>query len=387
MHTSELPGGRVRAPHGTGNYIPALDGWRAVAIMMVVLFHGFLNVVSKTGETDQSPIVRSISHIGALGVLIFFAISGYIITTRLYVDSRGCPISLPVFYLKRCFRILPAMWVYLLTLCALAAAHVIQMERADLSAPVFLTNYFPASVYTAHFWSLSVEEHFYLLWPLCLLFAGWRRALPVGAALFLAAGIYRAMRLTQLGVRDALPGVAFSTRGDFLSHTEARIDYILAGCMLALLLIFYPVARRFVEVCGTAWCFGLLLTAIFLLSRVNSVDVRSLQALLIALLVVSSSLQTQSLINRVLSHQLLVNIGKISYSLYLWQQLFLVRSSVPWLQGPAALLPRVGAALLTAWVSHICIERPAIRLGAEKLTRWQVVPMVNAGGVSRGGIT
>lgn len=360
-----------RNPHGDGRYMPALDGWRAVAIVLVMIFHAIYNVISPADGGRMGRGVELISHLGALGVLIFFAISGYIITTRLYAESGGGAISLRAFYVKRCVRILPAMWTYLLVIAALGALHVIRLQHADLLAPLFLSNYFPGSSYLGHFWSLSIEEHFYLLWPLCLIVTGWRRAIFVGVGLMAAVGIYRAVRLSRLGVVDAAPGVVEGARGYFLSHTEARIDYILAGCVLALLLIYSPRVQSFVQRCGSAVGAAPLLLLIFLSSRIQVIDPRSVQAIAIALLVVATSLKTRSLLNRALSNPTFVLLGKLSYSLYLWQQLFLSRTSIAWLQSPIALLPRLGGALLAAWASYRFIERPAIRSGSEFVQRWK----------------
>ena len=369
-----LAGREPRNPHGDGRYMPALDGWRAVAIVLVMMFHAIYNVIGPVEGDHMGGGMELVSHLGALGVLIFFAISGYIITTRLYVESPDGAISLRTFYAKRCFRILPAMWTYLLVVAALGALHVIQLQRADLLAPLFLTNYFPGSSYLGHFWSLSIEEHFYLLWPVCLIVAGWRRAIYVGAGLMAVVGVYRAIRLARLGVVDAGPGVVDGARGYFLSHTEARIDYILAGCVLALLLIFYPGVRSFVQRCGSAAGVAPLLLLILISSRIQVVDLRSLQAVAIVLLVVATSLKTHSLLNRALSNPKFVFVGKLSYSLYLWQQLFLSRTSIAWLQSPIALLPRLGGAMLAAWLSYRFIERPAIRSGSEFVQRWKPAP-------------
>ena len=152
-------------------WIPTLDGWRAVAVMMVVVAH---ELVSKP---DINPSIDSFAlRLGPLGVQIFFAISGYLICTLLLLESDKRPISLRAFYTRRVFRILPPAFTYLTVVGLLSAAGVIAVRGIDIASCILLfANYITNGWYVAHFWSLSVEEHFYLLWPAILAFAGWRR--------------------------------------------------------------------------------------------------------------------------------------------------------------------------------------------------------------------
>src|SRR5207248_5891757 len=105
----------------------------------------------------------------------FFAISGYLICTRLLVEEETTgSISLRSFYIRRVFRILPPAYVYLAVVAGLSAAGMIAAAWTDIaSAALFYSNYIePRSWFTGHFWSLAMEEHFYLLWPPLLLLLG-----------------------------------------------------------------------------------------------------------------------------------------------------------------------------------------------------------------------
>ena len=168
-------------------WIPTLDGWRAVAVMMVVVAH---ELVSKP---DINPSIDSFAlRLGPLGVQIFFAISGYLICTLLLLESDKRPISLRAFYTRRVFRILPPAFTYLTVVGLLSAAGVIAVRGIDIASCIFLfANYITNGWYVAHFWSLSVEEHFYLLWPAILAFAGWRRASHIAFAGIVAVGSWR----------------------------------------------------------------------------------------------------------------------------------------------------------------------------------------------------
>ena len=168
-------------------YLPALDGLRALSILLVVASH------------------LGLGHIipGGLGVTIFFFISGFIITRMLLSENARCgAISLTAFYVKRAFRLAPALLVYIL-LCLLSFAALGEpIPLLDITAAIFYAaNYYnvfhgwgggaesPLSI----LWSLAVEEHFYLAFPLLLLVMRRRlgKCLLVLCALSLAVLAWR----------------------------------------------------------------------------------------------------------------------------------------------------------------------------------------------------
>jgi peptidoglycan/LPS O-acetylase OafA/YrhL len=285
-----------------------------VAILFVLIFHGAYN----THDFPYSSIPLAstvIGKLGALGVLIFFAISGYLITKKLYEETPAqSSINLRAFFIKRIFRILPPLAVYLTILIALSLMGYITLVRGDWAAPLFLSNYISGSWYTSHFWSLSVEEHFYLFWPLCILAFGWRRSFGVGIVLVIAVGIYRSLTLRQF----AHPVEA----ARLLQHTEMRIDYIMMGCLMALSVVLYPGLERHLIRLGSSAGFLLLFVLLILSTRVVRTDMWSIQALIISLMVCGSSLANGPLPRLLLANPAIRFIVKISYSLYIWQQLF-----------------------------------------------------------------
>ena len=152
-------------------YIPTLDGWRAISIVLVLLHHSRVSVPLPL----IGPFLAMLSVYGGSGVWIFFAISGILICGRMLQEERKHGrISLRNFYIRRAFRILPPALLYLVTLAALSPfLHVAKLEL--VSSMFFFRNYVlaglpPAHWFTAHFWSLAVEEHFYLLLPGILVF-------------------------------------------------------------------------------------------------------------------------------------------------------------------------------------------------------------------------
>ena len=146
------------------SHIPSLDGFRGLSILIVIIAH--LNYSYK------NPIVFFLVEGGSLGVYIFFVISGFIITTLLLKEKlRKGRISLRSFYIRRFLRIFPVAYLFLFVLCLLNYFfHLAIPAMAFAGAAFYLTNFsfIPFIWYTAHFWSLAVEEQYYLVFPFIL---------------------------------------------------------------------------------------------------------------------------------------------------------------------------------------------------------------------------
>jgi peptidoglycan/LPS O-acetylase OafA/YrhL len=211
-----------------GFNIPSLDGIRALAVMIVFI-----------GHCDLGHIIP-----GGFGVTLFFFLSGYLITTllRREYESRGS-VSLRNFYLRRIYRIFPPLYLVLGILIALKVAGFIPYEMsagAVLAQMAHLTNYYlllfpsvefaPVVPYTVPMWSLAVEEHFYLLFPLALLLL-WRRLPSQRVALVLAATC-----VVVLVWRSFLVAVLDNPAHYTYHATDTRIDSLLFGCIMALWL-------------------------------------------------------------------------------------------------------------------------------------------------------
>jgi peptidoglycan/LPS O-acetylase OafA/YrhL len=343
-------------------YLPTLDGWRALSITLVVLHHSQI----QSSIPILGPLLQFLARVGEVGVELFFAISGLLICSRLLdEESRGGQISVKGFYLRRVFRILPAAIFYLLVIAILAALHVIPVFPMDWFASLFFfRNYvmlfeylnhspLPLHWYTGHFWSLSMEEHFYLVLPAVLVaFKRTRRWVLAGMAVSVA--LWR-MVLTHVIHRDY----------QFNFRTDTHVDALLIPAMIALTL--YPLtrnqaARRYIP----AWSFPVFLVTELLLLTIRVPWFFTLQAILLPLLILSTALHPSAVQGRILETKPLRWIGWISYSLYLWQQLFFgvnFAGSPPGLallrKSPINLL----ALLVCATFSYYVIEKPFIRLG------------------------
>ena len=351
-------------------YMPTLDGWRALSIGLVILHH------SRVPDTVPilGPLLQALANLGEVGVELFFAISGLLICSRLLdEESRLGRISVKGFYTRRFFRILPAAIFYLLVVAILAMFHVIPLFPLDwFGALLFFRNYAmlfeylhhsPLALhwYTGHFWSLSMEEHFYLVLPgVLVIFRGLR--LWVLAGLAAAVAIWRSF-LAHILHRQY----------EFNFRTDTHVDALLIPAMIALAL--YPLmrsqaARRYIP----AWSFPLWIAIEIGLLTTRVPFFFTLQALVIPLLILSTVLHPNTMQGRILETRPLRWIGWISYSLYLWQQLFLGVNFVGSPRGLAVLRkPPINlvALLVCATCSYYVIEKPFIRLGHKLAPRLQ----------------
>lgn len=294
------------------NYIPTLDGIRAVAILLVLASHIF--------DGYRYPTVRSLGHVG---VAIFFSLSGYLITSRLVEEYNVTGrISLRNFYIRRAFRILPPALFYLTTLWALSWLRiVICSRRAILSALFLYANYADlegTGWRAGHFWSLSVEEHFYLLWPAFLIVLGVRKGWRTAAILAIAIGLWRILD-------DHFHILAQIFNDPFLAHDADRTDLIadalLWGCCLSFWLrpplreLLSPVRSTALAIAAAGSIVGILFWHV---SHMQ-IPLNLLPTVLLAAIVAAPN----AAIGRILEHSVLRFIGRLSYSLYIWQQLFL----------------------------------------------------------------
>jgi peptidoglycan/LPS O-acetylase OafA/YrhL len=333
--------------------IASLDGLRAVSIASVVIGH---SMGSMPAFLQRISVIQFLGN-GSLGVAIFFVISGFLITHLLVKEQSATGnINLRRFYLRRTFRIFPPFYVYLAVLAVLWMARIVPQDWGSfLSAATYTWNYNPWAVglSLAHLWSLSLEEQFYLLWPACLKLLGRERALRMSIAVILLAPLSR--------VATYYLAVPLRPLNWMMLHT--RIDTLLFGCVLALLWknkqfqdrlrpLFHPVL--------------LIVAAVLLVWGSQMLWVRyrgaygatlgvTLDSALITLLVAYLIQNPHSWAGWVLNTSWVRHVGVISYSLYLWQGLYLTSVLNVF---PLNIL----LAFLSAELSFRLVERPALRL-------------------------
>ena len=325
----------------SAKHIPKLDALRAISALFVMLFHFGLPVPP------------------GFGVLCFFIISGFLITWLLLAEyeTRG-RVSLRKFYARRSLRIFPAFYVWWIILTAIVVfRHHANYFGYAISAFFYVSDYYvglhplPENGYTLT-WSLSVEEQFYVLWPLvfCRLMPNRKRLLKVLATIIVCIWIYRPL-LRVLGVNQAYVYNTF----------ECRADAILVGCGLAILLRsgFWP---RFWELLCRHW--SLLAANMLILGLILSIRLpnswfrdtvgHAIEPLFIAAILVQLlGIEFRPL--RVLDAQPLRYLGQISYSTYLYHGLFPVPHAWP-------VILRLLPAYALASLSFFLVERPFLRL-------------------------
>jgi peptidoglycan/LPS O-acetylase OafA/YrhL len=324
---------------------PALDGLRAVAAVMVVFFH--------YAGPNWTWLV------GWLGVNIFFALSGFLITTLLLrEEQRGGRVSIANFYIRRAFRILP---VYFMVLAIVVAITYLRGEYRSSGLPMLMPHYLtftnefiPPGMIYGQSWTLGIEQKFYLVWPLL--------AFGLGALMF---GVRRlGLTLAMLTLIVVLSSVGVPV---------VSYSLILSGCLLAVVMhsargfaVLRPLTHPLV---------GPVAVALLLVAQSNFPDLVGYfgqeiwasvcYAAAVCMLLVS--LMGRGPVTWLLSLRPMVFIGERSYSLYL-------------VQGVAGL---VVAASIPVFAVHRTITAIVVTivslLMADLLYRWLELPMINVG--------
>ena len=334
-------------------HLAGIDGLRAVAALLVVLYHA--NVPGIPAST---------------GVLAFFVLSGFLITRLIIAEEeRTHTVSLSRFYVRRSFRIFPAFYAYWFVAIAITASrhHAINWPQS-LSAFFYVSNYYQAifgdpANGLSHTWSLGIEEQFYLLWPIVfLLLRTNERRFKALIVLIPFLWLYRESLIYLFHVNQQYIYEAFDT----------RVDHILMGCLLAVALEGGHFKRLWKIVCVSP--FMMLVTILLMVlvfsgasvlhvrdyrDSIEFVVVPVLCAILIAQLVACPTHAITSPFNWGWMRYL----GKISYSIYLYQQL-VVYPSMKMFEGLPVfgVMAAVGSSILLAMCSFYLIEQPFLRL-------------------------
>ena len=299
-------------------HIPALDALRGLAILVVTLYRFGGGGDGPASALDHPWLIS----LGARGVDLFFVLSGFLITGILY-DAKGQPHYFRNFYIRRSLRIFPLYFLALIATLLILPALV----------PTFASDIAPAKTHQAwlwlysanilqslrgewclgplnHFWSLAIEEHFYLLWPAVIFFTSRRSAIGVCALLFVASIVSRGLWLAAGGNNVAAEVL-----------TPLRMDGLVLGAALALiargtsgLSLLARLAWPILLLTGTA-----ALTLDLLDRRLFGAGYTLWAAACGALLILLVAARAGSALSRLGHSQFLRFFGKYSYAMYVVQ--------------------------------------------------------------------
>jgi peptidoglycan/LPS O-acetylase OafA/YrhL len=341
--------------------IPGIDGLRALSILIVLISH--------IQNTKSAPVILMFlgKHIlwGSFGVYVFFVISGFLITGLILKEKvKSGSVNLKSFYWRRFVRIFPVYYFYLLTIYILNCFFNLKMENSMfISAMLYLQNfpYFAQPWINSHSWSLAVEEQFYLIWPSLLVF-GRFNYLPV---------FFIILILLAYPILNTLNYFKPAYDIYFLGSLTRNLPAIMMGSFLSLALFkswFSPLLLQlkkpiFGFCLPLAWLSSLPLK--LLIMGYFSIPFGFLfTSLFITLFLLHVILQKEdSLIFKVFNHKIMVYIGRLSYSIYIWQQIFLIPIyaypdlSLWWTTYPLNIL----LAFLTAMASYHFLEMPLLK--------------------------
>jgi peptidoglycan/LPS O-acetylase OafA/YrhL len=333
-----------------------IDGWRGISVAMVIIghligyrfsitfqaqpFHNLIdNAPQKMDLLLWNVALRFAGAMPSLGVDIFFVLSGFLITSLLLREEACGSISTKAFYIRRAFRILPAFFAYLTAIFALVYLGAIpdMAPVSFIASGLFLCDFrqSPCPWFVTHTWSLSVEEQFYFAWPLIF------------------AVFYRYRHLALWGT------LLFNALFSFIYPLATNFGCIAAGGIVAIS------QRDMIARYANPWTITaalLLLLPDLLFASINAIhnSIAALRPILLAF-IVFGSLDKVGPFAGLIRTRWTQRLGLISYSVYLWQQLFTGDQARP--ESLFSLLFLPVALVVPAMVSYFVIERPFIKIG------------------------
>lgn len=335
-----------------GDQLSSLNGLRAVAILIVLYSHSIGSMY------------------GGLGVDIFFVISGLLITTLLLKEKvKTGDINLKKFYLRRVIRILPVAYLFILVAILINYSFKLHIPFYHfILAFLFLTNMVGGFGLIGHYWSLSVEEQFYLVFPYFI-----KRSLKKYIAFLLLLLLF----INILDFRNLSPyqyrNGSFSHYLMYLLAPLRHFDGIIVGSLTSIAVFKFNFNLKPLIKYKYLLHLVFVPVIVFLFKNNVSADIFKnpnpmnslISVSIIAFLMVINLVESDDLIFKFLNNRLVARLGILSYSIYIWQQIF--TRDIPWIHSfkysDSILLNLIGLAIVSG-LSYYCYEKQFLKLKA-----------------------
>jgi peptidoglycan/LPS O-acetylase OafA/YrhL len=339
--------------------LASIDGFRAISILLVLGSHLAANSSVPFGLKK----VLAQFCFGDLGVRMFFVISGFLITYLLLKEKeKNKGVNVKLFYVRRILRIFPVFYAYLFILLWLNLLISLDIPLIKIvSAALYIQNFAPwgRDWFIEHSWSLAVEEQFYIVWPLFFIRIKSLTNIWVWVSVLGLGSMMRSFHYKYPVVADY-----------FLAPFFMHADFLFSGCFLAYIFLYKTdylirlignTSSLFVYVSIAAmWLFSKFefhpLYDVFFIP-LSGVVIN----VCICFLLIYFILKKESLGYKILNFHMVTFIGILSYSLYIWQQLFISHAEVWWTNYPQNIL----FTFLVAYMSYHLIEKPFLKLKEE----------------------
>lgn len=336
------------------NYFFGLDSLRAISLLLVVVSHVFFN--------DGSEIDNL--HLGAIGVDVFFVISGFLITTlickELVIYGK---FNIQSFLIRRAFRILPVVCVFCFVLIILNSSFNLDLSINSIVTGLLFVKNLPfadGNWENGHLWSLSVEEQFYIVYPSVIFLLGIKRYWWVMMALLLMIPIISYLNFHEIVYCGVVNKIIEYCANIFGMGTFM----IIIGSIGALWIYKRPYALDFIlklkyKSLSAGVIFSLIIFMVIPHENVFHIPYFLNKFFfgigILIVILINLSVERKNLL--FWDNPVLVYIGKLSYSLYIWQQLF--THNQPW---GGAIFPNLVCLLLVAMASYHLVETKFIKL-------------------------
>jgi len=342
-------------------FYPSLNGLRALSIISVLIQHISMNVDLFCGYKVPywlKPVTLFLQD-GQLGVNIFFVISGFLITTLLLdEENTNSKVSLCNFYVRRILRIFPAYYFLLLIYFILQSFQVVDIGFGSWITAITFTKYFNWQLdsLTGHAWSLSIEEHFYVFWPLVFVYLPkYRKTIAIAIILFVP--IVRVFfyfnpvswinDLTFFTRIDSIAtGCLFAQYKDVVVE-KVKIHSIKVFTVSSFVVFFTPAIDKIVNKLGLG-----------VISIPFGTTHGTIVNFAISFLMFYFVFVSRGILYKLLNFSGINYIGKLSYSIYLWQQIFIFGASYLFIAYPLNLF----LVFIAAVFSYHFIEIPFLKL-------------------------